>query len=493
MTHGTISIGPEFFAKAKNDYQDWRRALIREAMQNGIDAPKSTQVSFDTASDADGNMVLTFANNGTPMTRDELVNKFLALGGSGKNCESGAVGGFGKAKELLVLGWLSYEIRTGNLLVQGSGANYTITECEYYPGTSTTVVIQKLLSSYLSDELHAAVEYVATLSQWKGLITLNGKAVECGLHRGRLARDLGWAKAYSNRTMENKLIVRIGGVWMFSRWINSDRCVVVELQGKSLDLMTSNRDGLQSKYNAELNGFIDELTVDKKSALDNKQPVVTIYQGKKLNSGEAQTIPEMQNLLTDGVLLPELFTAQEPTSEAVAALTKDTAPMKYTSRFEIDGVKVQNPLDHEFLIKNTVGMKVPSCYIPGDMGWYSKKLVKVWARAIITVARLVKFDKDFAVGFILDEDREAEYSSWSDGRLVFYVNPVVIKTSSSSRTMAKRWSFDAGRRWALVSVAAHEVVHAMGYGAHDEYYAGKLTDVVSLCLANRNVFQWCFK
>ena len=64
------------------------------------------------------NTQIAVSNDGHPMTPDILVNKFLTLGGSAKD---GGVGGFGKAKEVLVACHLRWSIRTGSLLAEGEG------------------------------------------------------------------------------------------------------------------------------------------------------------------------------------------------------------------------------------------------------------------------------------------------------------------------------------------------------------------------------------
>ena len=95
-----VKIGPSFFAKVFNDYSSWTWAFVREALQNGIDAPGSTEVRFEVQSGTD--TTIAFQNDGSPMTEEELVGKFLALGESGKNFQ-GTIGGMGRAKELLCL------------------------------------------------------------------------------------------------------------------------------------------------------------------------------------------------------------------------------------------------------------------------------------------------------------------------------------------------------------------------------------------------------
>src|SRR5271157_5796086 len=94
----SFKIGREFFAKAKADYADWRWSWVREISQNSMDCGSS---QIDVTIERDGaNTQIAVSNDGQPMALDVLVNKFLTLGGLAK--DSG-VGGFGKAKELLVL------------------------------------------------------------------------------------------------------------------------------------------------------------------------------------------------------------------------------------------------------------------------------------------------------------------------------------------------------------------------------------------------------
>ena len=118
----SFKIGREFFAKAKADYADWRWSWVREISQNSMDCGSS---QIDVTIERNGeNTQIAVSNDGQPMSEDILVNKFLTLGGSAKD---GGVGGFGKAKELLVCCHLHWSIRTGSLLAEGEGGEYELT------------------------------------------------------------------------------------------------------------------------------------------------------------------------------------------------------------------------------------------------------------------------------------------------------------------------------------------------------------------------------
>ena len=133
----SFKIGREFFAKAKADYADWRWSWAREISQNSMDCGASR---IDIIIQRQGeNTQIAVSNDGQPMTPDILVNKFLTLGGSAKD---GGVGGFGKAKELLVACHLHWSIRTGSLLAEGEGGEYELTSgLDPLNGTTTTVLM----------------------------------------------------------------------------------------------------------------------------------------------------------------------------------------------------------------------------------------------------------------------------------------------------------------------------------------------------------------
>src|SRR3989304_5831934 len=109
-----IRIGREFFTTALRDYQDWREKWWREAVQNAVDAPATVVTcSVDEVNTETGPAIMvSVEDNGGGMDEDVLINKFLVLGGTTKATTAGSTGGFGKAKELLVLPWLRWSIHT---------------------------------------------------------------------------------------------------------------------------------------------------------------------------------------------------------------------------------------------------------------------------------------------------------------------------------------------------------------------------------------------
>lgn len=477
-----IGISHDFFAKGLNDYSDWRAAWVREIAQNSIDAG-SRRLSIIT----DG-AKLVAENDGPPMSEDVLLNKFLCLGGTTKNFEN-SVGGFGIAKTVLCLAHPRYKIETGAQVISGSGGEFEFTTGEFFAGTRTTV----WLAEDQADTIADCVRKFAMECQWKGGLYLNGEHLETNLKKGARRRDFDWAVVYTNGSFSNRLIVRIDGMPMFSRWINSDRCVVIEVNRSSGEVLTSNRDGLTYDYQRKLNSFIDELTVDKVSALRD-EPVTTYhhFEGHK------------QISTANSVAVRELVTAAYATlpqvkSDSVKTML-DYRPSylngpSFADRATHSRPVPQSCVSHEFVVKNNTGLQVPEHFLPCGFSVYSKRLASIWIKCLLEVHQLVGHEDTFSVGFILDEDREAEYEETDTYGRVYYINPAVVReqANSRSRSLKKRWKFNNAGRYMILAVTVHEVVHGLGFGPHDESYSSKITTLMGLMLANKKRFARCFK
>ena len=515
-----ITIGPEFFAKARNDYDNWHWAIIREFFQNGIDCGSSV-INVEIV-EADGSTVIKVANDGEPMTEEVLVDKLLCLGGSGKNFDN-TTGGFGKAKEILYFCHRSYTIRSGHLRVDGSGASYDLETDEYIDGTCSWIEID----GYHKDELLKQIRIFCDVGQWSGTFIVNGEQMTASLRKGSPRRDLGFGKVYTNRSYKYRMIVRINGIPMFITSTSLDRCVIVELKGQSDEVMTSNRDGLVSPYRGELSDFVTVLAVDKRSALKDRRrgPRYTEYRGTKLCHRQALDVAGVVEAEPEIEPRSE-YPGDVPAEEPVRIINEDGV----VSGVDVAGdVEVHDPVMHEsgtshrgraaayaaepsrpeprrqvatlgtnFVVKNETDLKVPAYYDPGsgEFSSYSHKLVRIWGRIMLEMHRLFDREAEFSIGFIFDEGdtgaTEAECENGDYG-LVYYLNPceVVEQNWSCSKSFRKR--FKLTERDRLISIGLHEFIHACGYDWHDESYANKLTDMMAIVMKHRRRFNWCFQ
>ena len=497
-----VKIGPNFFAKEFSAYSDWIWAFIREAMQNSIDAPGSDTINFTICEDG-GNTVVTWDNNGETMTKEIIVDKLLALGESGK-CFNGFVGGFGKAKIILYLSHQSYVIRTGEFEVTGVGGDFEIAEgLSHYAGTRSVVIV----AGNHVDSLTRAVKRFTNYAQWGGSLWLNGEQLVTDLRKGSPRRDLGFGVCYSNRSFQNRLIVRINGIPMFDEYVSFDRCVIVELNGVSSDVLTANRDGLVSKYRYELSALITELAVDKKSALKNRgKSRYRIYDGQRLNYCKLVEKPvftvveKIEKLVgfAEGIVGLDAVSKilELPANAALVKICELIGDAKVEEELpyaaDVRSITSETvKFDKFFVIKNETDLKVPSYYLPDSDNFSSHnlKLVSIWGKLIWVCHQLFSHEAEFGIGFVFDESLIAEFESGVRGK-IYYINPAMVVERGGSRGFKKR--FKLTDRNLLISIALHEFVHGLGFSNHDEIYAGKFTEMMAVALDNRSKFNWCF-
>jgi hypothetical protein len=529
--NNSVKIGPAFFAKEKNDYSDWRTAWVRELAQNGIDAPKTKRIEFSVALHPNGkDTCATVTNDGTPMTKEVLTEKFLALGESGKNFAEGSVGGFGKAKIIIAFSHNSYSIRTGDLFVQGEGAQYSLAEgLGYVNGTTTQVVMD-------GDEvggLTKAVRRFAAFAQWDGEILLNGERLDCNLRKGSPRREFAWGTVYTNKTFQNRVIVRINGIPMFTEYTSLDRTVIVELKGSSVETLTSNRDGLVYKHRQEFQQFLLDLVTNKSRALKAKNPHYRRFSGakyahKRTEAARVNARDLVGDVTGSSGARKALVVTQTPQAGSGASHPAQGAPeggewvpagsggsfsydngrigvledrlggdsdhgVEYGT-YDSDETSKVSTISEFFVVKNETTLKVPDYYQPDSdqFGSYGKKLARIWGRLLIQAHRLFDHEASFGIGFVFSDDCEAQHEEGDEFGTVYYLNPakIVEQTGSASKSFKKRFALTERDR--LLSLAIHEIGHGIGHDSHDENYARWLTDAFARVMKERKSFNWCF-
>lgn len=491
-----VKLGPNFFKKIKNDYSNWQFAWVRELLQNSIDAPGCSNIDIRISEDSN-HTVGYVTNDGAPMDENTLVGKLLALGESGKNFQDGSIGGFGIAKSLIYLCHEGgYVIRTGDLIVHGLGGDYVLSQSDkHLHGTESTVRMAPGEGKKLLDYCRAFVY----MTQWPGNFTINGEELQGRFRKGSRRREFTWGTVYTNKSIANRLIVRIHGVPMFTRHLDcNDRTIVLELKGNGADVLQSNRDSLKWQYQNELDAFCDEVTVNKHSALRDTSPAYYHYKGDKLHGTAQQKISEIIQEAYATIQEEAPPSSEETPTEApegvettdYRAHTSDVrAPEQH---LEVKTTKSQ--ISSDFVLKNCTGMEVPDYYLPTAFSSYSSKLAGIWAKCLLKLHEVAGKTGSFSIGFILDEDREAEMEQGDYG-LVYYINPAVVvrQTASASRSLKKRFKFTPAGRWQILALAAHEFTHgALAQHSHDEAYASALTDLSSIVLRHRDKFNSCF-
>jgi hypothetical protein len=519
----TVKIGPSFFKKEFNDYSNWHWAYIREAFQNCIDAPQSNriEVTLQTIPNEDPTKRytrITFANNGKPMDMETIENKLLSLGETGKGFE-GTIGGFGKAKVILYFAQQNYTIQTGNNKVTGEGGSYDITQTtETHNGTKSEVN----LITECTAKLTTAIKDFAKYCQWDGLIILTHpdgsiETLKSQLNKGYYRRETNFGKIYTNTTHLNKIIVRIGGIPMFTEYTSCNKGIIVELQGPSGDILTSNRDSLNYQYSGQLRDFILSLSTDSRRALSSDTITYTTIPGLKysvtheLPQQEIQHIqynPEREQAALAGMSEVHITDLTPFTAALTGTITleeqQEVAPQTLATAIRMIGETSTtdgtfklpprttrdkfNPLRRNFVIKNCTALTIPEIYNPysHQFSSYALKLAKYWGNTLDGVYRAVGLTGSFSIGFIFDQEAEAQYEK-RQGEITYYINPVCIERDHTGTRMSKRFKLTERNR--LISIAVHEVVHLTN-SYHDEEYANRLTDYVAKILGYN--FSKCF-
>ena len=217
----TITIGAQFFITALKDYNDWPIKWWREAVQNSVDGG-GKNIALEAKTQEDGTMLVSCDDDGRGMDEDTIVNKFLVLGGTTKTGPSGAAGGFGKAKELLLLPWISWRVHSRDTVVEGAGIDYTVTKGPMRQGTRLDVVMPP--DKCTTDAI--ALGFLQKCDLPGIRFTVNGLPARADLRGANLVNqvpdkaDIYFTPADSKQSY---MYVRTRGLYMFSNYIGEVR------------------------------------------------------------------------------------------------------------------------------------------------------------------------------------------------------------------------------------------------------------------------------
>lgn len=528
---GKVSIGREFFVTALKDYENWKEKWWREAVQNSVDAGAS-EIELGCIENDDGTVTVWCEDDGKGMDKDVILNKFLVLGGTTKTLTSGTAGGFGKAKELLILPWLSWKIHSRSTVVDGSGINYVVDTAEYLHGTRLEVV----MSQDQCTNHAAAISFVSkcTLPDIEFLIRYKNpetgqreiKRMQANFNTGKPIRVLDdKAEVYYNKdtrvsSSSSRAIVRVNGLFMYEVYMNESipGSVSVELLGPSISLLTANRDGIRDyQLKRSIESLLQEIAADTSSALKAEKGLIRKkYQGtgrfkaeseaaKKdllLATGEsaAREIArggEEGNSMSDRLIseVVQVIQSYQPSDKdgpvvgfsKLSAISPEIAK-EMLDQLHLSGVEhFENAMKQlvwrpDFYVVNEIeGFKVPSSYMPENMRSLVLKLAKAWAELVRFVFVQLNTDVEFGVGFIFSESTLAEYL-YEDGKHWILLNPLKAKDSWSSKTQ-KNWSASQDDDLkVLYALAIHEATHcANGIDWHNETFAYAMTMNMAKC------------
>ncbi len=506
----------------------------RELLQNARDAG-ATRV--DAEVECSGSItVVTFKDNGRGMTKDVLEKGMLTYAGSVK--PTGAAGGFGMAKCLLVFAPNMVKIETNDIAVQVEGINY-----EYLPvetpiwGTRYTVTID-------NENYEPGKQITPTVEGLKFLMArcdMGDMRVRCN---GELIKDTklpsdaevarSWddfnAKAYhlprsrplKNRHEQPVLIVQHRGIWVMDIVISDEvkGCVWVNIEEEPRKVLNAARVSLASyDLRSYVDQFLRDIARSPKQALKTKKYTRRWDGGMTTIASAKQAAALITNALLDAAPKEEKTgkigrptrvcvddqkaLLQELADNALNlsggdANTRVLAEYLEPSRLGIDGETSNEEIAKKLatlvwapamMVVNEREQSVDAQWMPETMGKKAKKLLTVWSEMIKQFLLLSKaYGCTFGVGFIFSDDTLAEWRREDDGTVWFLLNPIdrdgKIKFSLSGD----------GDRASMISFAAHEVCHEIINNSwHGDEFAVSLTFLMVQALEHSNIFNAIWK
>lgn len=516
---GQIRIGAQFYAAALKDYShEWPERWWREAVQNSVDAG-AREMKCVTRQLDDGNWEITADDDGRGMDRETLLDKFLVLGGTTK-VAGGTTGGFGKAKELLVLPWISWEVHTRDVIVRGAGIDYDVIEAPYREGTRLTVVMPGDKHTSGAD----AMGFIKKCNIPRVHFTVNGEAVKADLKVGRPVESFGdLAEIYydpKNDDYPYYMLVRTNGLFMFSEWLhNKPRgLIVMELLKPSVELLTANRDGLADRQLKDsVNRFAGKLAIEAKEVLRQKEKRIRKKfrgtgkfeidenrlraamferlgtmepQGDKLGRGEhslsAQQIAGLVDILRDVTPVEETVYTDEAGEPLAGKASFRIDPelagqmmagLALSGPSQVEIAVKQLAWEPDFYVVNEIpGYNIPKKFFPESMTANVRKLASYWAELCRFVLIQLSCGKSYGVGFLFYPEHQAEYAPEGDEDWLM-LNPF---HGSNPETDEMFDLSDDGDLARLFSLAVHECTHmAYNVSEHNQDFASALTQAIA--------------
>jgi hypothetical protein len=494
-----MDLDPAYFLTVLKEYKDWEIKWWREAAQNSVDAG-AQRVAFTAKENSDGTWTIAVEDNGSGMTEEILVTKFLRLGATTKVGAEGAAGGFGKAKELLLLPWITWRVHTRSIVAEGTGNRYSLQEAPYLHGTRVEVI----MAADQHTSAAAAIAFIEKSYLPQVQFTVNGKTYDAALRGENLVGDIpGKAEFYftpQQGVTNYNLYVRTRGLYMFDLYVGKiPGYVLVELTAPSIEILTANRDGFRdSDVKHAVSRLAEKIAKDNISALKSKRGLIRQkfegtgkFRAKRLAAELLEQIGPTSDKLAPadlGQLLAVLvdFETHAPPQQKAALPSSATARVLldqvFTGPSHIEAALKQLVWEPDFYIINDIeGFKVPAKLFPATMTPRVLKLAKTWVELVRYVMMQLGARREFGVGWILSGDiaaaaattssSEAEDWGISEGENWILLNP--FRNMRGGEIWRPTNNTDL--KW-LYAAAVHECTHiADGISYHDESFARALT------------------
>ena len=512
---GMVRAGANFYKTALRDYSNWKQTWWREAIQNSVDSG-ADNIELGAVENADGTWSIWCQDNGSGMSEDILLNKFLVLGETTKGDSYGNTGGFGKAKELLILPWLKWMIHSRDLRIEGAGLGWESSAAPTLNGTRLEVLMPTDQYTYIS--YAEAFVALCTIPGVKfTLVTKDGRSEKRAQYRpGHVVSEVeGKAEIRYNKSVLGSamIVVRVRGLAMYTKPIygKAKGRVCVEIIGRSIDLLTANRDSIRDyRLDNAIDEFEAKITVDSSSALREKRrkEVRKVWRGTGrfvAEKRQAQVVASLGGAVdTSPLAKGKPIEVSKEAAEQVEEMYDDlqrksetdgkgpmgsSLPSGSVAREVVETTKFRGQTHYEAVIKQLAwepdwyadtdieDYKLLKKFTPEGMTGNVLRLAKTWTEMCRYVFTQLGCDKPWGVGFIISENALAACLH-DDGTAWLLLNPYA---DIKKRVEILSPTNDEQLRGIFAS-AIHEATHIVdGLNEHDEAFSSALTHNIARC------------
>lgn len=514
----TMKTERNYYLIVLREYNNWEEKWWREAIQNSVDA-KARNIICQERDFDDDTVEIICEDDGTGMSVETFEHVFFSKGASTKRHDTGGVGGFGKAKELLVLPWIQWRMSSQDWEAVGHGEAVHVEEAETRrKGTKLSVLMPKSQCTNIAQ----AAGFIQKCYLPRVTFTLVNKenesqTMQAALKKGKPVRVLGEndATVYYNKKAEKqyKVYVRAKGILMFTKDAsNVPGSIIIELDKPSIELLAVSRDNfLNSRLISSLDAFLYELASEQTQALRKKYGLVNIvFRGeegvyvaerkasvlkdKLLDSvgyvsptnGELDT-QQMENIL---ITIADAQEQKRLQAQAHKVLDFSTQPqaaevlmksIEFAGGNQVEAALAQFAWTPDFYLLNEYeGYTVPKKLRPEKMTAPLRKLAHFWAELCRFTMIMLNSKRTFGIGFVVSDDVQAQYARY-EGTDWLMINPFRGGHFGGSmrRSLDDFDIFDISKKDQaeyIFSLAVHECTHMVnGLHYHDAEFAAFLT------------------
>ena len=287
----------------------WKEAYWRELVQNSVDAG-ATQIDLYVEEIGDGNFIAGCKDNGHGMTEEVFRGKFLKHGGTTKVSGSGAAGGFGAAKRLLLAPWVQWQMRSGDVVAVGQMSRHEVwvrgervtqgpQEFNFPPqwrGKPSVkgVIFEAVMSPERHTDAVAARTWLSKCYLPRITVKVDGVKAHARLNP-RSEMGTAFSVPVIGYSIKNKspfddsyvLVRTVSGpkkdkkLAMFTQRISNKvgRVVVLELQSHSVKYLKASRNDADGWFRYEMLELIQKLNINPRSAIKGPEKYQKIFWG----------------------------------------------------------------------------------------------------------------------------------------------------------------------------------------------------------------------